>query len=384
MPSGIVTNVRRQRNPYHYGTPAEDEHFVGREEELTALLSRLRNGINVAVTSPRRYGKTSLLLRAERELAAEEAAVLHVNVLRCRDEAALAGELAADAFRAPGGRWHRAKQAVPDFLQRLRATPTVTFEGEQAKFGFEPRLAAADADGVIADIYGLVEDLARRRPAAIVLDEFQAIVDLGEHLPGLFKSLADAHPRVALVVAGSKQHLMDQLVAAPTAALYKMAERLALGPIPSDVMADYLQTRARDGGKSMTAAVATLIVEQAGPVPNDIQRLAYEAYDCAGPAIDRPAVDTGMARVVAHESDTFAERFELLAPGQRRVLIALAEEPTAAPASAAFTARTGLANHSSVRKALTALEHYELVTRRAGRLAVADPFLAAWLRTPPS
>ena len=99
--------------------------------------------------------------------------------------------------------------------------------------------------------------------------------------------------------------------------------------------------------------------------------------------MDREAVEGGLARVVAHESDTFAERYELLAPGQRRVLLALADEPTDAPSSAAFIARTGLANHSSVGKALTALEHDELVIRRSGRLEVADPFLAAWLRTSP-
>jgi hypothetical protein len=376
--------MRRHQNPYHYGTPAEGDHFVGRQEELAALLSRLRNGINVALTSPRRYGKTSLLLRAERELADEDGAVLHVNVLRCRDEAALAGELAGDAFRAPGGRWHRARQAVPDFLGRIRGTPTVTFDGDRVKFGYESRLAAADTDGIIADVYSLVGELAKKRPAAIVLDEFQAIIDLGGHLPGLFKSLADTYPNVALVVAGSKKHLMDQLVAAPSAALYNMAERLALGPLPDDVMADYLVARAEVGGKRMSAAVASLIVELAGPVPNDIQRLAYEAYDYGAASIDAAAGRGGLARVVTHESDTFAERFELLAPGQRRVLFALAEQPTDAPSSAAFIARTGLANHSSVRKALTALENEELVIRRAGRLGVADPFLAAWLRNSPT
>ena len=371
--------MRRQTNPYHYGTPVEGDHFVGRQEELAALVSRLRNGINVAVTSPRRYGKTSLLLRAERELADEGGAVVHVNVLRCRDEAALAGELAGDAFRAPGGRWHRARQAVPDFLARIRGTPTVTFDGEQVKFGYESRLAPSDTDGIIADVYALVGELAKKRAAAIVLDEFQAIVDLGEHLPGLFKSLADAHPSVSLVVAGSKKHLMDQLVAAPTAALYNMAQRLALGPLPDDVMADYLVVRATVGGKRMAAGIASLIVELAGPVPNDIQRLAYEAYDYAAAAIDEAAVHGGLARVVSHESDTFAERFERLAPGQRRVLFALAEQPTDAPSSAGFTARTGLANHSSVRKALTVLEHEELVSRRSGRLEISDPFFAAWL-----
>jgi len=41
------------RNPFHYGTPAEGEHFAGREAELAALLSRLRAGINVVVVSPR-------------------------------------------------------------------------------------------------------------------------------------------------------------------------------------------------------------------------------------------------------------------------------------------------------------------------------------------
>lgn len=163
---------------------------------------------------------------------------------------------------------------------------------------------------MIADVYALVGELSAKRPAVIVLDEFQAIVDLGAHLPGLFKSLADAHPKVALVVAGSKKHLMDQLVVAPSAALYNMAERLALGPLPGGVMGDYLRTRARTGGKSMTGEVATRIIERAGPIPNDIQRLAYEAYDLAGPGIDHAAVDGGLARVVAHESDTFAERFE--------------------------------------------------------------------------
>jgi len=41
-------------------------------------------------------------------------------------------------------------------------------------------------------------------------------------------------------------------------------------------------------------------------------------------------------------------------------------------------------HHSSVRKALTVLDHEELVVRRSGRIEVADPFFAAWLRNAPS
>lgn len=367
-------------NPYHYGTPVEGEHFAGRADELAALISRLRSGINVVVVSPRRFGKTSLLLRAERVLAEEGAPAAHVNVLRCRDASALAGQLATATYRLPGARWHRARQAVPDFLRRIRTPPTITFEGDQPKFSFEGRLVAEDADDVIADVYASLAEVVSKRPAVLVLDEFQAIVDLGRHLPALLKSLADAHPGVALVLAGSRKHVMEQLVSAPDAALFGMAERLELGPLPDEVMVHYLRERAEVGRKRMSEDVARLIVELASPVPNDIQRLAYEAYDAAAGAIDADAVRRGLDRAVSHEAVTYAERYERLAPGQRRVLLALAEDPAAEPYSAAFATRTGLANASSVSKAVSVLMAEEVVIERAGALVVSDPFFAAWLR----
>jgi hypothetical protein len=370
------------KNPFHYGTPAEGKHFAGREVELAALLSRLRAGINVVVASPRRYGKTSLLLRAERELEGDGAAVVHVNVLRSRDLGSFASQLATEMFRAPGGRWHRARQAVPEFLGRLRARPVVSFEGEHPKFGFDAGLATRDSDDVLTDVYALLGDLAGRRPAALILDEFQAIVGLGVHLPGLLKALADAHPQVSLVLAGSRRHLMEQLVSAPNAALYGMAEPLALGPLPEQIMAAHLRSRSSAGRKPMGEAVARGIVELAGPAPNDIQRLAYEAYDTAGAGVDEGAVRAGLANAAAHDAAAYAERYEILSPGQRRVLSALAEASTERPAGAAFVARTNMANPSSVKKALNALQAADLVARREGTLVVADPFFAAWLRGP--
>ncbi|MGH2879954.1 MAG: AAA family ATPase [Solirubrobacteraceae bacterium] len=367
-------------NPFHYGTPAEGEHFAGRESELAALLSRLRSGINVVVIAPRRYGKTSLLLYAERRLQEDDPAIIHANVLRSRDLAAFVSRIATQAFRIPDGRWHRARQAVPAFLRRLRARPAVTFDGDHPKFGFDASLSVRDGEDILADVYGLLDEVAIHRPAVLVLDEFQAIVELGAHLPSLLKALADQHPNVSLVFAGSRRHLMEHLVSAPSATLYNMAEPIALGPLPEDVMAEHLRSRAASGRKPMSEDVARLIVELAGPAANDIQRLAYEAYDTAGTAIDEDVVYAGLAAAVAHNAPACTERYETLSPGQRRVLAALAEEPTEQPAGAIFLRRTAMANPSSVRKALDALRAAELIASRGKTLVVADPFLAAWLR----
>ncbi|MDQ1395987.1 MAG: uncharacterized protein QOG64_1246, partial [Acidimicrobiaceae bacterium] len=249
----------KSANPFHYGTPVEGAQFTGRDLELDALVSRMTNHINVVLLSPRRYGKTSLILKAEAQVRAADppAAVVKANVLRSRDLATLVAHLTASAFHVPGGRWHRAKQAVPDFLRRLRMRPTVSFDAKGSPtFGFDPGLASTDADDVIADIYALLDDEGRHRPAVLILDEFQAITDHGAHLPDLLKALADGHPRVSLVVAGSRQHMMERLVTSEGAPLYGMAQRLALGAIPEEVMVTFLRGRAQAARRSMDETTA--------------------------------------------------------------------------------------------------------------------------------
>ncbi|MGH9041877.1 MAG: AAA family ATPase [Acidimicrobiia bacterium] len=370
-------------NPFHYGTPVRGDQFTGRERELEALVSRMRNGVNVVLLSPRRYGKTSLLLAAESELAGDDppAAVVKANVLRCRDLSTLVSRLTASAYRMRGGHWHRARQAVPDFLRRLRLRPTVAFDEEgRPTFSFEAGLAATDAENVIADLYELLEEEARHRPVVLVLDEFQAITDHGAHLPNLLKALADDHSHVSLVVAGSRRHLMERLVTAQGAPLYGMAQKLALGPIPDEVMVEFLQARAQAGGKPMGDRAARLVLDVAGPVPNDIQHLAYESFGVARRRIDAAAVADGLDQAVAHEASTYAEMFASRPPGQRRVLIALATGSEHSVFSAGFARSVGLAGSNSVKKAIEAVEADEVVTTRDGRPAVADPFFTAWLR----
>lgn len=373
-------------NPYHYGTPAEGEHFVGRHEELAALLSRIRNGVNVVLLSPRRYGKTSLIRAAEARLAKGRpaAAVIDVNVLKAASLSGLVGLITAGAYRQPGTKWHRARQAIPEFLHRLRISPVVTFDAAgMPRFGFDATMNPRDAADVLSDVYRLLAEEAEHRPAALVLDEFQAITRHEPSLPDLFKALADEFPRVSLVLAGSKRHMMEELVIAQDAPLFGMAQRITVGPIPPDVMAGYLTERAASAGKPFDEPAVDRLLALAGPVPNDIQHLAYEAFDVAGTRIGVGSVDEGMARAVAHDSALFADHFSRLSPGQARVVTAIAHDPPEEPYSARFARLVGLANPSSVRKALQPLVANEEVVERDGHLFVADPFFAGWLRGAP-
>ena len=47
-------------NPFRFGPLALDEAFTDRQDEIGSLVADARNGQDVVVFAPRRYGKSSL------------------------------------------------------------------------------------------------------------------------------------------------------------------------------------------------------------------------------------------------------------------------------------------------------------------------------------
>ena len=51
-------------NPFTYGALALDDAFTDRETEVRDLVADMENGQDVVLYAPRRFGKSSLVLRA--------------------------------------------------------------------------------------------------------------------------------------------------------------------------------------------------------------------------------------------------------------------------------------------------------------------------------
>jgi len=51
-------------NPFKYGTVVEEPFFFDRKDELKRIVETLKGGNNVVLYAPRRYGKTSLVIKA--------------------------------------------------------------------------------------------------------------------------------------------------------------------------------------------------------------------------------------------------------------------------------------------------------------------------------
>ena len=59
---------KQQANPFRFGRIVSGDAFTDRETDLLVLQRELRDGQNILIEAPRRYGKTSLILEVKRRL----------------------------------------------------------------------------------------------------------------------------------------------------------------------------------------------------------------------------------------------------------------------------------------------------------------------------
>src|SRR5581483_7307541 len=108
-------------NPFRFGALALGDAFTDRQAELRELAAALRNGQDVLVYAPRRYGKSSLVLRAARA----GALVGYVDLLKVtskeRFAAALARTINRDLDTAAG----RAHERAAELFRGLRIVPSM-------------------------------------------------------------------------------------------------------------------------------------------------------------------------------------------------------------------------------------------------------------------
>ncbi len=68
------------QTPFRFGEIVAGDYFTDREAEVRALGDDARHGLNVVLISPRRFGKTSMVLRVIDDLRREGVLVAYVDL----------------------------------------------------------------------------------------------------------------------------------------------------------------------------------------------------------------------------------------------------------------------------------------------------------------
>jgi hypothetical protein len=379
-------------NPFRYGDVAVGSFFVDRADELRELETDIRSGQNVLLLSPRRFGKTSLVVEAMRLLREQGVLVAYVDLLRATTKAELASFLATALYQGLVSPVEQTFHRIAEFFGDLPIRPSITLSPNPdgtvtPSIEFGPGTPERTAEATLDQLLNLPAEIAakRQRRVALVIDEFQSILELDAALPRRLRATFQFQAEVAHVYLGSKQHLLRRVFTDANAPLYNSAKVLLLGTIPTDRFAQFIQDRFAATKHALAPAAVEYLLSVTGGHPHDTQKLAYFVWNLAqasGRPVEIADVELALRQVLTTDTARYTELWESLTPNQRRVLQAVAHQgATEDIRSQRFREAHGLASYRSVDYALDALVERSLIERLDPQhFSVPDVFLARWLR----
>jgi hypothetical protein len=378
-------------NPFVYGEIVPGSAFADRVTELDRLVSDLAAGQKVFLISPRRYGKSSLIRQALNMMAKKGALTVEVTVSSYSSYVAFL-EGYARALMAAETRWDRARTWLREAIRSAKAEiryvpdPTLTTPGAGSmSVSFPAVRSDRDVSRLAQEVFELPAKLAavRRRKVVVALDEFQAIEGFnGGSVEHALRAAVQQQREVAYVFAGSEPTLMEQMLT-PKRPFFKAGPVMRLEKIPADEFAAFLGVRFGKSGIRADADLTSAIVELAGNLPYDVQRLAHETWDEVHAAGRRKAtlddLHLALRRLLSEQDPVFEAMWQRLTLAQRAVLRAVVVEEGKSVLSADARDRHRLGGASTVQAALTALTRHDLIARETDRYVVVDSLLREWV-----
>ncbi len=378
--------MNKEANPFRFGALALGAAFTDRQSELRELVAELRNGQDVLVYAPRRYGKSSLVLRAAGRAEREGALVGYVDLLKVTSKERFAAALARTIHRDLDTASGRAYERAAELFRGLRVVPSMEVDPVDGSlaFSFRATRRRTDIDDTIESLLELLGRIAdeRRRRVVMIFDEFQEIVELDRRYPNLLRAVFQAQPEVAHVYLGSKRHVLDRIFGDRNEPFWRSAKKMEIGLIPTGVFGRFVRSRFERTDKGITEPAVARLLEQTSGHPYATQELAHEVWERTpyGAFAYESDVDAGVESVLRAEHNHLEQLWADAPRTQRRLLSALATEPTMSPYAEDYRTAHDLPPAPTLQSALTALVRKELVGRlEGGTLAIVEPFLAAWV-----
>jgi hypothetical protein len=372
-------------NPFRYGDLALDKAFTDRAAELKELRSDIRNGQNVVVFAPRRYGKSSLIWRATQDLIrGRQVLVAQVDLMKAPTKERLAEKLASSIHDDIASMLFRVRERATEVFRGLRVSPMITLGAEGSlAFSFQPGHSSEDIDATIEHLLELPAELGaeRNKRVALVFDEFQEIVRIDPNLLPLMRSIFQEQPDIAHVYLGSKRHMMEQIFNDANEPFWRSAKQMELGVIPPAQFASFIRKRFAETSRSVEDAAVDEVLAVTHAHPYGTQELAYALWELVPEGFSASSSDfeEALDAVVRSENAHFTLAWTGASRTQRLVLQALAVEPGRVYGGD-YRLRHDLPAASSVQRAVEQLVADELVERRPdGGFELAEPFLREWI-----
>lgn len=224
-------------NPFKFGTIVDGKYFTDRVEEVAYIKQFIASPNHLVLISPRRFGKSSVVMRAVRESERRYICLNMQNVTSVND---LSAKLLREFFKI------HPLEKVRHLLLHFRIIPTITTNAltGAVEVAFQPGASGVES---LEDVMNLMESASTSSDRLVVIfDEFQEVVDIADSLPKQLRSIMQRQEHINYILLGSQESMMTDIFEKKKSPFYHFGQLMRLKKLPREDFSLYLSERLKD------------------------------------------------------------------------------------------------------------------------------------------
>ena len=369
-------------NPFIATGKIPAEYFCDRKEETKRLTQSLTNGANVVLMSPRRVGKTQLMLYCfDQPKISSQYIIIFIDILKTSTLNEFTYELGKAVFNALASRGQKMLKMVLASMHSLVGNVGFDLATGLPTFG----ISIGDIQNPIyslEEIFKTLEKIDKR--CIVAIDEFQQIANYPEkNIEALLRSHIQQLSNAQFIFSGSERHLLEEMFLDSARPFYNSADIQNLEIIALDKYADFVRHHFLTNNKQIEDEAINYIYETFDGNTYYNQKAFREAYAITSfdSLCTKKTTELIVNQMISEADRHYSEIMARLALPQKELLYAVAREHRARQiTSGAFIRRHSLKSASSVQSSIKKLLSYGLVSFDSGDYFVADQLMRLWLQ----
>jgi len=368
--------------PFKYGKLADEDYYTNREAESKWLETQINAGINCMLISPRRWGKSSLVLHTSKRMKRKNKQLVFcfIDLYNVRNEQEFLELFSTGVIKATSNSFEEAVKNVKNIFKQL--IPSVNINPDPAS-EIELSFNWKELKKNFAEVLNLPEKLAKQKGIEIVLciDEFQNLSFLDDGI-GFQKKLRahwQTHQKVTYLLYGSRRHLMMDFFTKSSMPFYKFGEILFLEKIKLPHWIEFIAARFAATGKQISEPLAEDIATLMQNHPYFVQQYAQAVWQNTTKKATRASLDTALEDLLDQYSILYQKEADMLTNYQLNFLKVLCNKETAFTSQQVLQ-QYNLGTSTNVSRIKTALENREIIDILGKQVNFNDPMFEIWLK----
>ncbi|MEA2056064.1 MAG: hypothetical protein U9O49_04470 [Candidatus Thermoplasmatota archaeon] len=262
------------------GKPVTGENLIGREEFIKRIIAILKSGQSVMLVSPRRFGKTSILLEVLRRMKKDGCYIGDIDIFDVTNKKELAEKIVITTLKNRAISAEKLITLAKKGVQKLRGAVELKYISTE---GFEIILdfaGGSEPDALLDEALDFPNEFSKhhKQNTIFAYDEFSDLEKMNGDLIKKMRAKFQRHSNTTYIFSGSQESLMNRLFTDKKSAFYGFSRILSVPKISEKAFKTYITQTFKKQNIEIPENVAGCVTSKTNCHPYYTQFVCQQVY----------------------------------------------------------------------------------------------------------